>query len=130
MSKGDYLLEVISLLLQHGVDVNHKDKDGWNALYFLCYYHRDKDNLIEIINLLIKNGIDVKWKPNDENNILHYYCKNYKGDNFIDIVENFLKEGVEMVSDGVDARHLVNNPKYPIRKNVKQIIDLMNSLML
>jgi ankyrin repeat protein len=130
MSKGDYLLEVISLLLEHGVDVNHKDKDGWNALYFLCHYHQQKDNLIEIIKLLIKNGIDVKWKPHNENNILHFYCKNYKGEHFIDIVDIFLKNGVEMVSDGFDARNLVNNPKYPPRKNVEQIIDLMDNIVL
>jgi hypothetical protein len=43
-----------------------------------------------------------KKGPSKEN-ILHFYCQKYKKENFIDIVKIFVDNGVEVVSEDVDA---------------------------
>ncbi len=91
-SENGDLLEVISLLLERGVDVNHKDEDEWNALYFLCR-HYQKDNLTEIISLLIDHKIDVNSKDKEGKNILHWLCENYEKDNLCEIIRLLIEHG-------------------------------------
>jgi ankyrin repeat protein len=106
--------------------LNHKDEEGWNVLCFLCNQPSPKNNRVEILRLLINRGVDLDWKNKENKNILHFYCRHYKGENFIDIVNVFMESGVKVVSEGEDARRLINNPKYPNRPNADEIIKLMN----
>lgn len=124
--KGGDLLQVIPLLLKRGIDVNHKDEDGWNVLFFLCHHYQE-DNLIEINSLLLEHDVDVNCKDNNGKNILHFYCSEYKRDNFIDIVNVFIEKGVEVVSGVFDARRMVCNKKYSKRSNVEIIIAFMDN---
>ncbi len=55
--KKENLIEIIQLLIQHGIDVNCKTKDELNALTLLRNYYRHF-NLNEIIELLIQHGMD------------------------------------------------------------------------
>jgi ankyrin repeat protein len=82
--EGD-LLQVIPLLLKRGIDVNHKDEDGWNVLFFLRHHYQE-DNMIEIIKLLIEHGIDVNCKDNNGKNVLHLLCKYYQKENLVGII--------------------------------------------
>ena len=54
------------------IDINKKDKNGYNALHFACQYgHR------EIVELLIKNGIDMSETDNYlDNDALDLASKN------------------------------------------------------
>ena len=62
-TNSDFLMEAMKLLLRCGIEINCKDKNGWNALHYLCQYYSE-DNLIDIMKLLIASGIDVRCKNN------------------------------------------------------------------
>ena len=89
-----------------------------------------KDNLCEIIRLLIEHGkFKLDQKGPSKENILHFYCQKYKKENFIDIVKIFIDNGVEVVSEGFDARRFITNKKFPKRQNPEKIIELMKEKM-
>lgn len=69
------LIDIIRLLIDYGVDVNNKMKDGWNALLSVCRHYRHA-NLIEIVQLLVSCGIDIHWKTNQGSNALLCICAN------------------------------------------------------
>jgi ankyrin repeat protein len=89
------LLKLLQFLIEKGIDVNCKDKDGDNAFYPLCWNYKN-ENLIDIIRLLIENGIDVNWKNNDGWNALLLLCENYKNENLIDIIRLLIQNGIEV----------------------------------
>jgi ankyrin repeat protein len=74
------------LLIQHGIDVNGKNKDGWNALMLLCRYYAN-EHLIDIVQLLIEKGIDLNSRTLNGSNALLILCANYPKDNLIAIVK-------------------------------------------
>lgn len=92
--EGD-LLQIIPLLLKRGIDVNHKDEDGWNVLFFLCHHYQE-DNLIEIIKLLIEHDINVSCKDKDGKNVLHLLCKKYQKDNLVDIIQLLIERDFDV----------------------------------
>jgi ankyrin repeat protein len=47
--------EIAELLIDHGVDVNHKDKQGQTALYWICMFGQ---NPAEVARVLLKHGAD------------------------------------------------------------------------
>ena len=51
--------EMISMLIEKGIDINAQDYDGWTALM----YASDKLNK-DIVSILIKNGADINIKDN------------------------------------------------------------------
>ena len=69
------LIGIIELLIQHGIDINCKNNEGWNALIFLCRHYQNK-NSIEIIRILIQHGIDVDCK-NSKDRMLSLYCVSF-----------------------------------------------------
>lgn len=50
--------EIIKLLLHKGVDVNRKDSNGNNALFYALRYHMDD---FYFINLIVQTGIDINF---------------------------------------------------------------------
>jgi hypothetical protein len=92
--EGD-LLQVIPLLLKRGIDVNHKDEDGWNVLFFLRHHYQE-DNMIEIIKLLIEHGIDVNCKDNNGKNVLHLLCKKHQKANLVDIIQLLIERDFDV----------------------------------
>jgi ankyrin repeat protein len=44
---------IVQVLIELGLNINARDKDGWNVLHFLCKSHGRK-NLYEIIHSLLE----------------------------------------------------------------------------
>lgn len=89
------LLQIIHLLIDHGIQVDCKNEDGENALLFLCQYYSN-DNLIDIIQLLIQQGIDVDCCDHNGWNALLYLCLHYSNDNLIAIIELLVHHGINV----------------------------------
>ncbi|HEX4140506.1 MAG TPA: ankyrin repeat domain-containing protein [Candidatus Methylacidiphilales bacterium] len=53
--------EIAELLIDHGVDVNHKDKQGETALYWICMFSRHPADTARV---LLKHGADPNEKDN------------------------------------------------------------------
>lgn len=67
-----YKAEIVSLLLDHGADVNKKNKFGkWTALHAAC-----EANAFEIVELLLKHGALVDIKNRYGATPLHTACEN------------------------------------------------------
>ena len=60
-------LDISEYLIEHGADVNAKDKWGWTPLHETAYY-----GYPEICELLIEHGADVNFKDEGGNTPLHY----------------------------------------------------------
>ena len=94
-SRNDLMDAIRFLLNQEGIDVNCKDQEGWNALYYLCRLYQ-QNNLVDIIRLLIQHGIDVTWKNQLGQNALLILCLRYPHENLIDIVRLLIENGIDI----------------------------------
>ena len=61
IATGKNSLEMVSLLLDHGADIEAKDNDGWTPLRIAAVEHS-----LDMARLLIENdastdGIDLSW---------------------------------------------------------------------
>ena len=61
--------ELLSILLDRGVDVNHRDNQGRTAM--MLHPHKD------MIKELLKAGADMNLADNEGNTVLHYALKEY-----------------------------------------------------
>ena len=60
------------------VNVNHQNKNGFNALLYLCKSSQH-EKLKEVIQLLIKHGIDLNQTDTQRGmSALQLLCENYK----------------------------------------------------
>lgn len=69
------LLEIIQKFIQFGVNVNHVNRDGRNALHYLCMNYR-KDDMKDIVHLFIKQKIDIECVDNEGKTALHLLPSN------------------------------------------------------
>ena len=114
----------LQLFIQHGVYVNYKDNDGWNALLILCRYY-DKENLIDIVRLLVENRIDVNCKNTYGSNALTLLCEFYRHHKLIDIVRLLVENGIDVNckdNDGWNA--LLFLCRYYDKENLIDIVRL------
>jgi hypothetical protein len=84
----DNFIEIVQLLISHGINVNRKDSDNRNVLHLSCQHYK-KSNLPDLVRLLIKTGVEVNDKDNRGENAL-FYLFNSSG-------ENSLKEKVARI---------------------------------
>jgi ankyrin repeat protein len=112
--------EKIKILVEFGIDVNGKNKEGWNALQFLCL-NNSIENLIDAIKLLIQLGIDVNGKNNIGTNALHLLCEKNSSKKLIDAIKLLIQSGVDVKSNGIDARIILQNNSNLIQE--KETID-------
>lgn len=75
--KGGYIsrLEIISLLIEKGADVNIKNDNSDSALYSAAYHLRE-DERYEIMKILLENGADINAKNGDGLTALHLVALN------------------------------------------------------
>ena len=111
VSKGKKNLKnAMELLLSFPIDVNKKEKRGYNALHLLCWFYQQED-LIDIVVLLIAKGIDVTLIENNEGcNALHLLCENYRMNNLIEIIRLFINKQIDINrenKDGWNALHIL-----------------------
>ncbi|XP_056005859.1 putative ankyrin repeat protein RF_0381 isoform X2 [Ostrea edulis] len=97
-------VEMLQHLVDNGVDVKHKNNEGWNIIHVACgtsnvkmsryiiktfpellngasnvgwnaALHAARGGNVEILQLLANNKVDVKHKNNEGCNILHVACR-------------------------------------------------------
>ena len=80
-------MDVIHLLIEKGINVNHVDKNGNNVLAHLVSNYSESD-LVQIMKALIDKRVDVKHKNlRGENILFHLVCNNSQKDQIVDIIE-------------------------------------------
>lgn len=94
-------LDVVSLLIETGVDVNLKDVDGRTALHWSLSFD---NHHLEIVSLLLEEGADVNHKDEyGETELM--IASNY---GYLEIVSKLLEEGTDVNikdNDGRTALH-------------------------
>jgi len=116
--KHDDLINLVTLLINSGVDVKAKSSDGWTALHILCqkYTH---NNLAEIIQLLISNGVDINARTTSKGlTVLHILCQNYTHSNLFDIIKLLLEKNVN-----INALHTIC--RFYMKENLIEIVKLI-----
>ena len=118
-------IEIASLLLRHGADVNAKAVGkvlgGWTALHSAV-----KNNALEVVDLLLRHGADVNAKTESElfggETALHSAVKN----NALEVVDLLLRHGADVnakavgkVFHGKTALHLA------VENNALEVVDLL-----
>jgi serine/threonine-protein kinase/endoribonuclease IRE1 len=95
---SENLLEIFSLLIQHGANVNSLDSNGNNALLLWCKNRKQYQNqsFLAILNLFVENGIDINCKSKDGDNALTFLCEHYENENLIDIARLFIENGIDI----------------------------------
>ncbi|XP_057370244.1 uncharacterized protein LOC130691331 isoform X2 [Daphnia carinata] len=94
----------IESLIQLGIDINAKDKDGWNALHFLCR-NNSSPHLIVAIKLLIELGIDKNAKTNDGSNALHILCEYNSSQHLIDAIKLLIELEIDKAAKNNDGKN-------------------------
>lgn len=82
-------IEVLKALLEHGVEVNHRDYQGCTALLMLTCFHGDD---FEGVKLLLDHGADPKIKDNKGTTPLYYAA----GHGNVDVLKLLCDEDVEV----------------------------------
>jgi ankyrin repeat protein len=91
-------------LIFYGIDVNAKDKEGWNALHRLCRYH-SSSNLIGAIQIILtQSKIDVKAKGNDGSNALLYLVPYNPSSQLSGTMEFLIESGMDGFAKDNDGR--------------------------
>ena len=93
-------VEIITLLIENGADVNGKDNEGRSGLFFLGANTRveEKDKRIkEIIKLFKKSGYDLDGTVNeDSDTLLTYNCKRNAHSYGADIINELIRAGANV----------------------------------
>jgi uncharacterized protein len=84
----DERISIVKFLLEHGVNINSKNKIGKTALFF-------STNVTKMFKLLLDNGIDTNICDKDGNNILITLCE-YYAENRINQIAQLLKYKVNV----------------------------------
>lgn len=85
-------MQIIRHLVRHGLDINAKDLDDWNALIFTSRSSKQGRRFIEITRVLIELGIDLNTKEKDGFTALHYLCKEVTKRNNLESIRFLLEE--------------------------------------
>ncbi|XP_057372130.1 uncharacterized protein LOC130692725 [Daphnia carinata] len=101
------LTEKIKELVQFGINVNAKDKDGTNVLHLLCRNYSNP-KFTDAIQLVIESGIDVNARDNYGMNAIHYLCRYHSSQTLINGIEVLNQSGIDakaITDDGSNALH-------------------------
>ena len=95
--------EYVDVLINNGININQKDEEGRNALFYATLTSN-----IHLINQLIVNGIDINAIDKDGNNALSFICSKSVINPFIDkeklsylraaMVERLIKAGINVTT--------------------------------
>ena len=89
----------IHIVINRGINVLQKDKDGWTCLHAYCYSHEINE---EVIQLCLSKHVDINAKSYMGNTALHFalLCPN----NTIETIKILIKNGANI--------HLKNESGY------------------
>ncbi|XP_045035201.1 serine/threonine-protein kinase/endoribonuclease IRE2 [Daphnia magna] len=118
----------IKTLIRLGIDLNAKNKVGWNALHLFCRYN-STPHLIEAIKVLIDLGIDKDAKTNIGSSALHLLCRNNSAPHLIEAIKVLIDLGIDLNAknnDGWNALHFLcyNNSTPHLIEAIKVLIEL------
>ncbi|OUM60578.1 hypothetical protein PIROE2DRAFT_27429, partial [Piromyces sp. E2] len=80
--------DMVSLLLEHGANVDFKDRNQWTPLHIAC----QNNNMMIMVQLLLENGASICEKGRDGNTPLHAASENNKPE----IVKVLLDQGADV----------------------------------
>lgn len=104
INENSYLM--VETLIQNGININHRDHRGLNALFYFCrcYYEREEgcEIRLKIIQLLIINGSDIDARDQWLNNIFK----------FVNIC---------FLEDCIQEKALINDNKRRFSRTIKNI---------
>ena len=112
------IYELISILFKKkkNLNVNHEDKSGGNALFYLKGGKHDE----KIIKLLVENKIKVDHKDKDGNTVLHHIINN---NGSLELIYNLINIGNAnfMIKNkqNISALELIND-KWISKKNLSE----------
>jgi len=127
-SKSDKIAQAAELLIEKGVDVNHTDREGMNALLVICssYSQSTQSNeqaqhqqtiTIQLTQLLIEKGIDVHHQDAYGANALIHLCHRRRNA-IINAIpsssddETTIVQVIELlIEKGIDIHHRDNDGK-------------------
>lgn len=84
-------VEIVSLLLEHGADIDQVNEHGWTALEFTCSRMRQDHDAYNIASTLISAGADIHASSSENSGPLEAAARH----GFLDIMELLLKNGVD-----------------------------------
>lgn len=102
--------ELLSLLIDRGVDINHTDNEGQT----LMMLDADKDTIKE----LLRAGADINVADNEGNTVLYYVLKNGN-----------VETARFLIKKGADYNHLNNQGETPVQIAVEKGYDTVLELM-
>ena len=89
-------IEMITLLVEEGADVNAQDSDGWTPLHYLCRYNPSS----EIIRFLVEQGADVNAQDSNGWTPLHSLCHYHPK---LDIITFLVKQRAKVNAKNSDG---------------------------
>ncbi|EFX65271.1 hypothetical protein DAPPUDRAFT_333325 [Daphnia pulex] len=74
---SDNFIEIVSLLIKNGANVNSLDSNDKNALLLWCKNRKQHTNqsFLAILNLFVENGIDINCKNEYGDNALTFFAE-------------------------------------------------------
>ena len=81
-------IEVVRYLVESGTDINHKDKDGKEALFSTVEFRYHDINRVKY---LIDSGADINLKDKSGKNILVYATESDCDEEIIDYLKDLLE---------------------------------------
>ena len=124
------VVEVITALLDGGIDIHLKGKNSWNALIGWCKRNLRGNYFLPVAELLINRGIDINSKDENEQNALFLVCNEHKnGLLMLKIIRLFIEKGIDVRHRDKENRDVLEIlDKRPISFD-SRIMDLIRSDM-
>ena len=102
------MVQVITALLDGGIDINLKGKNNWNALIGWCKTNLRGQNFLSVAQLLIDRGIDINCKDENEQNAMFLVCNQHKnGPQMLKILRLFIEKGIDVLSRDKENRDVL-----------------------
>lgn len=106
-------IEIIRYLLDRGLDVNHTDRDGMNALMCaITNCEAQKSNeWMNIVRCLIDAKIDLNHKDQREKTALMLACSHYNEHNSEELIKLLLEKGADPAIKDLDGRTALSHAR-------------------
>lgn len=104
-------LEIMTMLLDHGADVNHANYEGMTPLLYAtspdempANFYEDLHERKDIVKLLLDRGADVNGKTEEGITALHLTLTNGLYSSVHGFVKMFIEHGIDVNAELVDGR--------------------------
>ena len=122
-----HIKNVLELLIQERIDVNHVDKNQENFLFRLVSSYSGSD-IVDIINLLVANGINVQQKNRYGENVFFHLVRNSsQNQKIIGIIDLLISLRVDIKCIALNEENVL----YPLISKYKgdNILEIIRHLL-